>query len=152
MALTSLASVVARGVTILTALVSVPLTVKYLGTERYGMWMTASSVIALLGFADFGMGNGLLNAVSEAHGKDDRKTAHMYVSSAFFMLLGVAAMILCLFALSYSFISWPRVFNVTSELAAQEAGPAMAVFVASLAMNMPLGVAQRVQMGYQEGL
>jgi len=151
MVLTSLASAVARGIAILTSLVSVPLTLKYLGTERYGMWMTASSVIVLLGFADLGMGNGLLNAISEADGKDDRNMALMYVSIAFFILLGIATLILCLFFTAYFFIPWPRIFNVVSEKAIREAGPSMAVFVVSLAINMPLGVAQRIQMGYQEG-
>lgn len=151
MALTSLSSLTARGVSIMTALISVPLTVKYLGPERYGMWMTASSVIALLGFADLGMGNGLVNAISETDGKDDRKTAIKYVSSAFFMLLGIACLILALFALVYIFIPWPRVFNVVSDEAVRESGPTMAVFVVLLAINMPLGVAQRVQTGYQEG-
>jgi O-antigen/teichoic acid export membrane protein len=151
MALTSLVSALARGILILTALISVPLTVKYLGSERYGMWMTASSVIALLGFADLGMGNGLLNAISESDGKDDRTSAQMYVASAFYMLLGIAALILSAFALVYSFIPWERVFNVVSDMAIREAGPSMAVFIIILAVNMPLGVAQRVQMGYQEG-
>lgn len=151
MALTSLVSALARGIAILTSLISIPLTVRYLGPERYGMWMTASSVIALLGFADLGMGNGLLNAISESDGKDDRKTAQMYVSSAFYMLLGIAALILIIFAFIYPFIPWARVFNVVTDLAIHEAGPSMAIFIVSLAINMPLGVAQRVQLGYQEG-
>ena len=47
-------SFVNKGVTILTGLISVPLTVHYLGTERYGLWMTISSTIAFLTFADLG--------------------------------------------------------------------------------------------------
>jgi O-antigen/teichoic acid export membrane protein len=43
------------------------------------------------------------------------------------------------------------VFNIKSKLAIQEAGPAIAAFVAIFAVNLPLGVVQRVQMGYQEG-
>lgn len=151
MVLTSLVSALARGISVLTSLISVPLTVKYLGPERYGMWMTASSVIALLGFADLGMGNGLLNAISESDGKDDRKTAQIYVSSAFYMLSGIAVLIIMIFGLIYSFLPWSRMFNVVSEQAIREAGPSMAVFIVILAINMPLGIAQRVQLGYQEG-
>jgi O-antigen/teichoic acid export membrane protein len=151
MALTSFVSALTKGIALLTSLISVPLTVKYLGPERYGMWMTASSVIALLGFADLGMGNGLINAISESDGKDDHKAAQMYVSSAFFMLLGISIVILFLFALVYPYIPWAHVFNVVSNQAISEAGPAMAIFIVSLAISMPFGVAQRVQMGYQEG-
>ena len=85
--LTAGSSFVSKGVTILTGLISVPLTVHYLGAERYGLWMTISSTIAFLTFADLGLGNGLLNAVSKANGLDDQADATTAVSSAFFMLL-----------------------------------------------------------------
>ncbi|PSB04095.1 lipopolysaccharide biosynthesis protein [Merismopedia glauca] len=148
---TTAASVASKGVSILTNLISVPLTVNYLGTERYGLWMTISSAIALLSFADLGMGSGLLNAIAEADGKDDRHSARVYVSSAFFILLAIAMLILVVFASIYPLIPWERVFNVRSDLAVRESGPTMAVLIASFAVNIPLGIAQRVQMGYQEG-
>jgi O-antigen/teichoic acid export membrane protein len=144
-------SVLARVITAFTALISVPLTIHYLGTERYGLWMTVSSVITLLGFADLGMGSGLVNAVAEANGHNDRQVAQQAVSSTFFFLSAIAVLVLTTFFMLYSFISWPRIFNVTSDLAARESGPAMAVFILCFALSLPLGVAQRVQMGYQEG-
>jgi len=51
--------------------VTVPLTLNYLGSEHYGLWMTISSVSVMLGFADLGIGNGVLNAVADAYGRDD---------------------------------------------------------------------------------
>jgi O-antigen/teichoic acid export membrane protein len=92
-----------------------------------------------------------MNAVSEAHGREDRQAAINSVSSGFVMLAAVAGLILAAFAVAYPFIPWARVFNVKSPVAIREAGPAMAVFVACFAVNLPLGVVQRVQMGYQEG-
>jgi O-antigen/teichoic acid export membrane protein len=150
-ALTTLASGLAKGISILTMLISVPLTVRYLGTERYGLWMTISSVVLMLGFADLGMGSGLMNAISGAHGKDDRQAAQNFVSSAFFLLSMMSVLVLAAFALAYSFIPWTGVFNIKSSLAAREVGPAMAILVCCFALNMPLGVVQRIQMGYQEG-
>ena len=150
-ALTSLAAIAARGIGVLTSLVSVPLTLHYLGTERYGLWMTISSTIAFLGFADLGLGNGLLSSVAEANGKDDAESARRCVSSAFFLLLAIALLILVGFVASYSFIPWPRVFNVTSDLAVKEVGPATAVLILGFVVNLPLGIVQRVQIGCQEG-
>lgn len=149
--LTALAATLTKGVTILTMLVSVPLTLHYLGSERYGLWMTISSMVLMVGFADLGMGLGLMNAVSEAHGRDDRQAAANYVSSGFFMLLSIGTLLALLFLLAYPYIPWPRVFNVNSTGAAREAGPAMAVFFLCFAANLPLGVVHRVQRGYQEG-
>jgi O-antigen/teichoic acid export membrane protein len=150
-ALTTIASATARGIAILTSLISVPLSLRYLGSERFGLWMTIVSLALLLQFADFGMGNGLLNAVSEANGKQDPDGARKYVASGFFMLLGIAIFLSVIFAMAYRLVPWPRVFNVSSGLATREAGPATAVFAACILLNLPLDVVQRVQMGYQEG-
>jgi O-antigen/teichoic acid export membrane protein len=149
--MTSLAAILSRGIGIAAAFISVPLTVNYLGDERYGLWMTISSVIIVLGFADLGMGNGLMNAISEADGRDDHEAARKSVSSVFFMLLGIAIILLATFAMACRFIPWSRIFNVVSDIAIKEAGPAAAIFVVISIINMPLGVAQRVYMGYQEG-
>ena len=63
--LSAIASAMAKIISITTALISVPLTLHYLGPERYGMWMTISSLAALLAFADLGIGNGMLNAIAD---------------------------------------------------------------------------------------
>ena len=149
--LTTCTSVLARCVTVVSGLITVRLTVRYLGTERNGLWMTITSVVAMMSFADFGIGNGLLNSISEAYGRDDRESVRKYVSSAFFVLLGIATILAVLFAIVYPLVPWPRFFNVSTPLAAREAGPAVIVFLACFALNMPLDVVQRVQTGYQEG-
>jgi len=129
----------------------VPFALRYLGTERFGLWATISAVTAMLGFADLGVGNGLVNALSKAHGLDDEASATAYVSTAFFSLLGLSLGFGGLFWLAYPHVAWGGLLNVNSSLAASEAGPAVAVFVACFLASMPLGVAQRVHMAYQEG-
>jgi O-antigen/teichoic acid export membrane protein len=150
-ALTALAAGLTKGVTILTMLVSVPLTLHYLGMERYGLWMTISSLGLMMGFADMGLGLGLMNVMSEAYGKEDRQAATSSVSSAFFMLSFIGTLLVALFSLAYPYIPWARLFNVKTVQASQEAGPAMAVFFLCFAANLPLGVTYRVHQGYQEG-
>ena len=150
-ALTTAASLATRIVTILAGLVSVPLALHYLGTERYGLWVTISSLLSILTFADLGVGNGLLNAISEAHGKQDEQLARRYVSSAFFLLSGIAGGLALVVVLGYPLVPWPRVFNVSSTQAVAEIGPAVLVFLGCFLLNLPLGIATRIQLGYQEG-
>jgi O-antigen/teichoic acid export membrane protein len=149
--LTAAAAVAAKMVGVATAVVTVPLTLNYLGVERYGLWITISSVSLMLGFADLGIGNGVLNTVSDANGQDDRELARRAVSSGFFLLSAICFAIILIFALLYSFVPWARVYNVSSVDAMREAGPATAVFVLVWAINIPLGIVQRVQLGYQKG-
>lgn len=133
------------------ALLTVPLTLGYLGPERYGMWLIMSSFVAILSFADLGVGNGVLNTVAAAHGRDDRAGIRAAISSGMAALVGVAAVIAAGFALAYPHLDWFRVFNVDTPLARAEAGPALAVFVGCFALAVPTGVVQRVQLGLQQG-
>ena len=149
--LTSLASGLSRVISIAAGLISVPLTLRYLGTERYGLWMTISSIIAFLGFSDLGINNGLLNGIAKAHGRDDRQLARQYVSSAFFLLVAIALVLGVAFAAAYPSIPWASFFRVHSAQAMAEAGPAVAVFTGCFLLNIPAGIVGRVQSGYQEG-
>jgi O-antigen/teichoic acid export membrane protein len=148
---TAVAAVAAKLVSVAAVLVTVPLTLGYLGSEQYGMWMTISSIALMLAFADLGIGNGVLNLIADAHGREDREMAKEAVSSGLFLLSLVGVACVAVFALVYTFVPWARVYNVTSAAAMAEAGPATAVFVVVLAINIPLGVFQRIQLGYQRG-
>lgn len=50
-----------RGISILTSLLLVPMTIGYISSELYGIWLTLYSVIQWLSFFDIGFGNGLRN-------------------------------------------------------------------------------------------
>jgi len=149
--LTGSAATLARAVQMGASLVTVPLTLKYLGNERFGLWMTISSVLAMAAFADFGVGNGVLNTVAEAFGRDDIDGIRKAVSSGFALLNTIAASILLLFFSIYRFISWADFFRVVSPRARAEAGPALAVFAVCFALNISIDVVQRVQLGLQQG-
>src|SRR5271166_3386104 len=87
-ALTASTSYIAKALTMLMGIVSVPLTVHYLGAERYGVWLTISSLLLWVALTDFGLaGNALVNVLSEAAGKDDREAARHYTASAFWALV-----------------------------------------------------------------
>lgn len=132
-------------------LISVPLTLRYLGPERFGLWMAISAVISMLGFADFGLGNGLLNAVSHASGRGDRRSIHASVSNGFIMLAAIGGLILLLFLLAYRHVPWSSVFNVSSTTAAIESGPVVFVLVICFILTLPLGATQKIQLGLQQG-
>src|SRR5439155_16672913 len=87
---TALTSAMAQAMSLVTLLITAPLSLDYLGVERYGLLITITSFAALFNFADLGIGNGLINAVSSAHGRDDPQEVAVAVSSAFFVLCAVA--------------------------------------------------------------
>jgi O-antigen/teichoic acid export membrane protein len=151
-ALAGLTGGLSKGIRLLTTIVAVPVTVGYLGAERFGLWMSLSSLIGLtFAFADLGLGCMLQNAVSAANGENDRNGMQRDVSSAIFVLTTVpAALLLCFFGL-YPHLPWDRIFNLRTSMAAHGAGPAAALFVVCYLAAIPLGVAGRVQVGFQDG-
>lgn len=145
----SLAATAAKLVSVITLFVTVPLTLGYLGLERYGMWATMTGVVAMLGFADFGIGNGVLNAVAAAHGRDNTAAIRRAVSSGFALLGGIALALGTVFACLYPLVDWAGLFNVSSPLARREAGPVFAAFFACFVLSIPGTVVLRVQTGLQ---
>lgn len=138
-------------VNILTMVVSIPLAVRYLGPERFGLWMTIVSVTALMTFADLGIGNGLLNAISRAYGRDRPVAAQVAVSSAFFLLFGLGVGVFLLLAAAGPFVPWRQLFHLSTDITDSEVNSAVAAFVACFAVALPVSTVQRVQLGYQEG-
>src|SRR5438552_3977583 len=96
---------IARGLNLVVSFISVPLAVGYLGRDRYGLWVTISSLLIFLSFADFGLGSSLLNALSDAHGREDRLQAKRYVASAFWLLAIIAVVLWLPFAASSHWIA-----------------------------------------------
>ena len=89
----------------------VPLSITYLGSEKYGLWLTIFSFVGWFSFFDFGIGHGLRNKLTEARAAKDMKLAKAYVSTAYFSMFFVALFLIALFLTLFSFIPWEVIFN-----------------------------------------
>lgn len=63
--LSGVANALSRALGLMLMIISVSLTMPYLGVERFGIWMTISSLVAVLSFLDLGIGNALTNRVAQ---------------------------------------------------------------------------------------
>lgn len=145
------ASASARLISVGISLFMVPLLLHYLGEERYGMWLTMTSLVSLLGLSDLGIGNGLVNSLAQADGKSDRDAAAQLVSSAAAALLIIAVGLGVAFLVAYPKVEWSNVLNIHTPTAIAEAGPAVAALSVCFIASLPLGVVTRVRVGLQEG-
>lgn len=150
-ALGSGANLLAKMISVGTALVSIPLTLNYLGVEQYGMWATLSSFVALLNFADLGVGNGLVNAVSRSMGEGNNRDIRRHISSAYAVLMTISLVIMAIVAIIAPYVAWAAIFNVSSPEAKVLAEPVCIVFLLCFALGLPMSVVQKVQIGLQSG-
>ncbi len=149
--MTGLATLFSRGVTVLVGLATLPITSHYLGKERFGLWLTLSSLMAWIVIADLGIAVSLINALSTADGRDDRATAKRSVASAFWMTAIMAVLLIAVSLASVDFINWQVVFNLVSPLAIDEAGSSVLVLLVLCALRLPSSIIGCTYQAYQEG-
>jgi O-antigen/teichoic acid export membrane protein len=150
-ALGAVSSMLSKVLGLAAALVSIPMALSYLGTERFGVWSTLSSLVMALQFADLGIGNGVINSVADAHGKGDREAVRRCLSSAL-LALGAISLLLMFALPALVFLpDWASLFKLKSTLTMSEVKLAIAMFWVCIALAVPLGLVQRAQIGLQKG-
>src|SRR4051794_24603475 len=82
-----------RLVSVVLALVTVSVSVHALGNVLYGVAATLATITGLVGFADLGIGQGLLTKLATAHGREDVEEMRSLISSAWSTLLGLGVVV-----------------------------------------------------------
>lgn len=150
--MTASTSYIAKALTMVMGFVSVPLTVHYLGAERYGVWLTISSLLMWIALTDFGLaGNALVNVLSEAVGNDDRQSARHYAASAFWALLIIAMIIGVAFMAAFHSIPWRAIFRVSDATSTQELESTCALVLILFVINLPLSLLRTLYNAHQDG-
>lgn len=96
----------------LIAFLIVPLSISYLGNQKYGLWLTVYSFIGWFNFFDFGIGHGLRNKLTEAWAHKNAIEAKKHVSTAYFSLLFIICGAIFIFLLIFPLIPWESIFKV----------------------------------------
>ena len=103
-----------KGISIIVGLIFVPLILGYLDAERYGIWLTLSSILAWFSFFDIGLGNGLRNGLTEAIALKDDNLAKTYVSTTYAILGVIFLLVTVLFSIINPFLNWQTILNTTA--------------------------------------
>lgn len=101
---------------ILANFMMVPLSIKYLGNESYGIWLTLSSVITWFSLFDIGLGNGLRNKFAEARALGKNHDARAFVSTAYYTIGVIGVVLVASFISLNQFLDWSQVFNTSYEM------------------------------------
>jgi O-antigen/teichoic acid export membrane protein len=148
-ALTTASNVLSSGLAFLVMIASVSWTLPYLGQQRFGVWMTVSSLAAVLSMLDLGIGNGLVNLVAEARANDDHRRVRELITHGVWLLGAVGAMsAVCLF-LGLHVVDVRALVDYRSEADANETLLAVTIFLGLTCLNIPLGGVRRAYYGLQ---
>ena len=101
-----------KGATILVNLMLVPMTLNYVNSETYGIWLTLSSMVAWISFFDIGINNGLKNKLTEAIANKDFSLGKKYVSTSYCLLTIIFVPLMLVLLLCVPYIDWEGVLNI----------------------------------------
>lgn len=104
-----------KGFNILIGILIVPLTLNYLDSTRYGVFITITSLVAWFGFFDVGITHGFRNKFAEAIANNNVELAKKYVSTSYAILGLISACVIILFLFINQFVNYEKVLNVDSE-------------------------------------
>ena len=150
-ALTAMTALIAKIVAMAVPLVTVRITLQYMGDEIYGLWATIVSFFTMFAFADLGLGSGLQTELSKATAFGDPQRLKRLVSSCYLVLIGVSLLLLFIFGVLYPFVNWGSLMNATTENTIAMSGGVVAAIVVSMILNVPFSLIQRTQLAMQEG-
>ena len=145
------AGTVNRGSAIAIRIVTIPLLLRYLGVERYGLWMTIASATAYLTMLDFGTVSALTNRLSGCYARDRARLAASLVISAtiglcLVAIVGVAVALAVIFS-----VDWAQAFHLNSAAAIAEVRPTIVAATVLAGAQLALAAILRVPYTMQRG-
>ncbi len=143
-------SMLSKGVALAVNAISIPIVIRYLGGEDFGIWVTIASALSMLLVLDLGIANSLTNFISEAYARDDRDHASTYTTTGLGVVVAVALLFACIAWSIWPSIQWDRLFHLSSAAKVPTVGKAVAAALTIYLLGLPAALAPKILGGYQE--
>ncbi len=143
------ANVLSRGISMLVMIFTVSLTIRYLGAERFGVWMTIASFVGMLTFLDLGVGNALTNKVAQVAARDEPEALRRAISGGLGFLFALACVVAALLYILVSVLPWDRLIKVQDPAIHAEILNTVAAFSVLFGFNLFANGIQRIFAGLQ---
>jgi O-antigen/teichoic acid export membrane protein len=144
-------SIFSRGVGALCQILQVPIAIKALGNEAFGLWISLMSVSYLITFADFGLGQGTQNKLAEAFATDNRESQRDLFAHAFLVLSAIGVAVFAIGTVVIRSVDFTTLFHIQSPSVRAAAPGAVRIVLLFFCLNFPLGLAQRLSYARQKG-
>jgi len=142
-------SLIAKVVAAANLFFTLPFVLRALGEAQFGVWATLVSIVTFAGFLDFGIGNGAMNLIADAHGRNRPEEVRAVIREATVVLLGVGLAIFAI-ALVAAWLPWAHLLGLPESMS-DDARAASLVVLGAIAVAVPLNLATRVQLGLGQG-
>lgn len=138
-----------KGISIIISLLLVPLTINYVSSEIYGIWLTLSSIISWLSFFDVGFGLGLRNRLTTAISLGDYQKGKILVSTTYCILLIIFVFVGIIGYYFSGILNWCDLLSISTEyrnVLVVASRIVVVTFCASIVLKLIQNVFQAYQM------
>lgn len=136
-------NVILRGTGIILGLVSLKISISYLGANLYGLWATIASVSSWANIGDFGISNGLRNELAKAIAEDDVKKQLSLIKTAEIMLSYLSVGIFFALTIITELLFYTDIMEVSLRVP-------MYITNAFFCVSFVLGISRTVAYSYQK--
>lgn len=143
------ANVLNKGLSMVVVVAGAALTLPYLGTERFGVWMLLSSFLVLFSFLDLGMGNALTNRVGAVAAQADASRLSACISGGLGCMAIVSVISVALLCLAAVVAPWAWITRSESPEILREASVAGVALGACFGIHLLGGGLQKIYLGLQ---
>ncbi|MGZ3928084.1 MAG: lipopolysaccharide biosynthesis protein [Mucilaginibacter sp.] len=105
-----------KGASVLVSFILVPLTIHYVNSLQYGIWITISSLVAWMNTFDIGLSNGLRNKIAHSLAMGENENIIKYISTTYASLLLIACSTFAIFFIVGSFFNWDQLLNIDKAI------------------------------------
>ena len=148
---TALTGFISKTISAVSIYVMIPTLLHAMGTELFGVWSTLHSLLSNMAFADFGIGNGMLNAIAVANAKGDRHALRATVGTAPILLSALSVVCGVTLYLLMPALGWLTLDTGLPPAAAKAAWGGLAAFLIYAVLSLPLSTGDRIANALQEG-
>jgi O-antigen/teichoic acid export membrane protein len=148
--ITALSTFFSKGVSFVVLLVSLPLTLSYLGAVNFAIVNTIISTFYMFNYLDFGVGIGVQNLLPQFIADNNSKRIVEIISTAFTFLLFAGLFVLLAGISVILLFDWRIFFNLGMSIDSKIFNWTLLSCVILIALGMPLTLIQRLQIAYQK--
>lgn len=125
------------------------MTLGYVSSELYGIWLILSSIMLWLNFFDVGFTLGLKNKLAEAIAQNNLEKGKSLVSTTYFMMILIFIPLLIILESIIPFVNWSTFLNVQS-IYNEEIIKCLYILAACFCIQMILNVFTAVVAAFQQ--
>lgn len=146
----ALSGAISKSTALLSTILSIYLLSEYLDNEQFGLWASIIAITKLIGIADFGINNNVVNIVSNERGYKQNSILKTHLSNSVLITIVIGCILFTALLASTFHINWAELLGIHNRDTNKSLNSIIIITAITMAIMLPVSIVNRVQIGAQE--